>query len=230
MWKTKQRKKDGGIDESILGDQKYPLRDDKYFKGWLILFCSKSINGLRCLDPEADLCSQGFLSWELSSPVAFRFVPSCSLQVVLSNSSLWADLLGSRDFGKSQQRCQKGAMKTSNLGWVCLLGRVWLFAIPGTAACQTPLSSTISQSLLKFVSIELVMLSSHLILCSLLLLLPSIFPTRERFPTRVFSNESALPSYPVSRLFASGGRSIGTSASATVLSLVKISLSGWKLK
>ena len=145
MWKTKQRKKDGGIDESILGDQKYPLRDEKYFKGCLILSCSKSINGLRCLAAEADLCSQGFLSWELACPAAFRFVPSCSLQVVRSNSSLRADLLGSGDFGKSQQRRQKGAMKTSNWGWIFLLGHVWLFGIPGTAARQVPLSSTLSQ-------------------------------------------------------------------------------------
>ena len=48
-------------------------------------------------------------------------------------------------------------------------------------------SFTISQSLLKFMSIELVMLSNHLILCSPLLLLPSVFPT-----IRVFSNESAF--------------------------------------
>ena len=58
---------------------------------------------------------------------------------------------------------------------------------PWTAACQAPLSSTISQSLLKFVSIESVMLSNHLILRHPLLLLPSIFPS-----IRVFSNKSAL--------------------------------------
>ena len=52
---------------------------------------------------------------------------------------------------------------------------------------QAPLSSTISQSLLKFMSIELVMLSNHLILCCPLLLLPSAFPS-----IRVFSNELAL--------------------------------------
>ena len=52
---------------------------------------------------------------------------------------------------------------------------------------QSPLSFTISQSLLKFMSIELMMPSNHLILCHPLLLLPSIFPS-----IRVFSNESAL--------------------------------------
>ena len=57
---------------------------------------------------------------------------------------------------------------------------------PQTAAFQAPLSFTISQTLLKFMSIESVMLSNHLILCHPLLL-PSVFPS-----TRVFSNELAL--------------------------------------
>ena len=55
------------------------------------------------------------------------------------------------------------------------------------AACQASLAITNSRSLLKLTSIELVMLSNHLILCRPLLLLPSIFPS-----IRVFSNESAL--------------------------------------
>ena len=55
-----------------------------------------------------------------------------------------------------------------------------------TAACQALLSSTISWSLLRFMSIELVMISNHLILCHSLLL-PSVFPS-----IRVFSNKSAL--------------------------------------
>ena len=67
------------------------------------------------------------------------------------------------------------------------LSRVQLFVIPFTAACQGFLSFTISLSLLKLMSIEWVMPSSHLILCHPLLLLPSIFPS-----IRVFSNRSAL--------------------------------------
>ena len=59
--------------------------------------------------------------------------------------------------------------------------------IPWTAACLASLSFTISQSLLKFMAIELVMSSNHLILCCPLLILPSIFSR-----IRVFSNESAL--------------------------------------
>ena len=65
---------------------------------------------------------------------------------------------------------------------------VQLFATPMTAALQASLSFSISWSLLRFMSIKLVMLSYHLILCCTLLFLPSVFPS-----IRVFSNESALP-------------------------------------
>ena len=64
---------------------------------------------------------------------------------------------------------------------------VQLFVTPWIAACQASLAITNSQSLLKFMSIELVMPSKHLILCHPLPLLPSIFPS-----IRVFSNESVL--------------------------------------
>ena len=74
---------------------------------------------------------------------------------------------------------------------------------PWTAACQAPLSFTISWSLLKFMSIESVMLSNHLILCHPFLLLPPIFPS-----IKVFSM-----SWPC----ASGGQSTGASASASIL-------------
>ena len=68
-----------------------------------------------------------------------------------------------------------------------LLSCVQVFVTPWTAARQASLSITNFQSLLKLMSIELVMPSSHLILCPPLLLLPSIFPS-----IRVFSNESVL--------------------------------------
>ena len=74
---------------------------------------------------------------------------------------------------------------------------VWLFVTPWTAARQASLSFTISQSLLKPMSIESVMPSNRLILSRPFLLLPSIFPS-----IRVF---------PMSRLFASCGQSIGAS-------------------
>ena len=70
---------------------------------------------------------------------------------------------------------------------VQLLSRVQLFVTPWIAARQASLSIINSWSLLKLVSIDLVMPSNHLILCCPLLLLPSIFPS-----IRVFSNESAL--------------------------------------
>ena len=67
------------------------------------------------------------------------------------------------------------------------LSCVRLFPTPGTAAHQASLSITNSQSLLKLMSIKLMMPFSHLILCCPLLLLPSVFPS-----IKVFSNESAL--------------------------------------
>ena len=79
------------------------------------------------------------------------------------------------------------------------LSHVPLFVTPLTAACQASLSFTTSQSLLKLTSVESVMPSNHLILCHSFLLLPQSFP--------------ASGSFPVSWLFASGGQSIGTSAS-----------------
>ena len=74
-----------------------------------------------------------------------------------------------------------------NMIAVQLLSRVLLFATPWTAAHQASLSFTISWSLLKLMSIELMMPSSLLIICHPLLLLPSIF-----LSIRVFSNESTV--------------------------------------
>ena len=87
---------------------------------------------------------------------------------------------------------------------VQFLSPVRLFATQWTAACQANLSIINSQSLLKLMSIELVMPSNHLILCHPLLLPPSVFPS-----IRVFSNESFLRiRWP---------KFIGVSASASVL-------------
>ena len=72
-------------------------------------------------------------------------------------------------------------------GSVQSLSPVQLFVTPGTAAHQASLSITNSQSLTKFMSIESMSPSNHLILCRPLLLLPSIFPS-----IRVFSDESVL--------------------------------------
>ena len=80
---------------------------------------------------------------------------------------------------------------------------VRIFVTPWSAARQASLSFSISRSLLKLMSIELVMPSNHLILCRPLLLSPPIFP--------------AAGSFPIRCLFASGGQSTGASASASVL-------------
>ena len=81
---------------------------------------------------------------------------------------------------------------------VQLLSHVQLFATPWTVACQPPLSSTISWSLLKFLSIDSVMPSNHLILCCPLL---------------------ASGSFLMSQLFTSGGQSIEVSASALPMNI-----------
>ena len=78
-------------------------------------------------------------------------------------------------------------MRGDQFSSIQLLSCVRLFVTPWTAVCQTSLSITNSQSLLKLTSTESVMPSNHLILCRPLLLLPSIFPS-----IRVFSNESVL--------------------------------------
>ena len=83
------------------------------------------------------------------------------------------------------------------------LSHVQLLANSWTAACQASLSITNSRSLLKVMSIEVVMPSNHLILCCPLLLPPSVFP--------------ASGSFPVSQSFTSGGQRIGASASGSVL-------------
>jgi len=67
------------------------------------------------------------------------------------------------------------------------LSHFWLFSAPWTAALQASLFFTTSLSLLKFMSLELVMLSNHLILCHPFLFLPSIFHS-----IRVFSSELAV--------------------------------------
>ena len=83
------------------------------------------------------------------------------------------------------------------------VAQLCLSVTPLIAAHQASLSITNSRNLLKLMSIESVMLSSHLILCRPLLLLPQIPPNIRVFPNEVF--------------FAWGGRSIGVSALASVL-------------
>ena len=83
------------------------------------------------------------------------------------------------------------------------LSRIRLFVTPWTAAHQVSLSFTISQSFLKLMSIESVMLSSHLIL-------------QPPFPF-AFSLSQHQGPFPMSQFFTSGGQRIGASTSASVL-------------
>ena len=91
--------------------------------------------------------------------------------------SLWGVRISTFEFGQGY----KHFSSVQSLSCIRLFATVW------TAACQASLSITDSQSLLKLMSIELVMSSNHLILYFPLLLLPSIFPS-----IRVFSSESVL--------------------------------------
>ena len=84
---------------------------------------------------------------------------------------------------------------------VQLLSHVWLLATSWTAACQALLSSAVSWGLVTFMSIMLMMLSKHLILCRPLLLLPSTFPSIRGMSQLWFEE-----------LFASGGQSFGAPA------------------
>ena len=93
------------------------------------------------------------------------------------------------------------------------LSCVRLFETPWTAAHQASLFFTVSHSLLKCMSIELVMPSNHLILCHPFLLCLLSFP--------------ASGSFPVNQLFTSDSQSIGASASASVLPMNIQSLIDW---
>ena len=95
------------------------------------------------------------------------------------------------------------AMEGIQFSSVQLLSRVWLFATPWITARQASLSTTNSRKLLKLMSIESVMPSSHLILCHPFSSCPQSLP--------------ASGSFPMSQLLAWGGQSIEVSASASVL-------------
>ena len=110
----------------------------------------------------------------LKGPSGMWFPKSCLTACkICSRNMFWA-------FAKLWAQCVVAVVVQS-------LSHVQPFVIPRTAAHQASLSFTISWSLVKLMSIESVMPSNHLILCLLLLLLPSIFSS-----TRVFSKESAL--------------------------------------
>ena len=100
--------------------------------------------------------------------------------------SKWQILSASEEESPPSNRKEPSLWSSVQFSSLQSLSHVWLFATPWTAALQASLSITNSWSLLKLMSIELVMPSNHLILCCPLLL-PSVFPS-----IRVFSNESVL--------------------------------------
>ena len=132
----------------------------------------------------------------------------CNLHFVLSrllhscHSRSVAESCSTLDLMDSSTPCQTPLYSVSPSS-VQSLSCGWLFVTPWIAARQASLSFTSSKSPPKPMSIESVMPSNHLILCRPYLLLPSIFP--------------ASGSFPMSRLFAWGGQSIGVSASTSVL-------------
>ena len=84
--------------------------------------------------------------------------------------------------------------------------------------CQVSLSFTVSQSLLRLMSIESVILSNHIILCRPLLFLPSIFPS-----IRVFSNDSFLP-IKLQRIWVSASTSV---LPMSIQDWFPLELTGW---
>ena len=115
----------------------------------------------------------------------------------------------------SEVRCSESNIMVSS---VQSLSCVWLFATPWTAIHQASLSITNSRSLVKLLSIELVMPSNYLILYHPLLLLPSIIPS-----IRVFSNESVLH-IGWSQYWSF---SFSTSPSNEYSRLISLGLTGW---
>ena len=100
------------------------------------------------------------------------------------------------------------------------LSHIQLFVTPWTAAQQASLSFSISQSLLKFMSIELMMPSKHSSSVAPFSSCPQSFTASGSFPiSRLLSSCVVLTSgsFPMSQFFVSGGQSIGVSASASIL-------------
>ena len=129
----------------------------------------------------------------LTLPKPHRFALVCpSFLSLATNSIYWVPSIGKAlsnaiSFNHHNRRCKYYLiLQVKKFSSVQSLSRVRLFATPWTAARQASLSITNYLSLPKLMSIELVIPSTHLILCRPLLLLSSIFPS-----IRVFSNESA---------------------------------------
>ena len=130
----------------------------------------------------------------------FKWFQNIHVQTIRAKPCWWLGETGNTGHSheaRSENACESSVQSVQSLSCVRL------FVTPWIAVCQASLSITNFQSLLKLMSVESVMPSSHLILCRPLLLLPPVPPS-----IRVF---------PMSQLFAWGGQSTGVSALASVL-------------
>ena len=139
----------------------------------------------------------------LDSQVGIKFARRNINNIRYADTTLMAE---SEEELKSLLKLKEESEK--KVGWklsqsIQLLSLVWLFVTPWTVAHQASLSITNPWSLLRLLSIESVMPSNHIILC--------------HFPSSPTFNLSQHWSFLMSQFFASGGRSIGVSASASVL-------------
>ena len=123
-----------------------------------------------------------------SGPITSWEIDGETVETVADFIFLGSKITADGDCSHDIKRCLLlGRKVMTNLSSAQSLNLVQLFATPLIAACQASLSITNSQRLLKLMSIELVMPSSHLILCRPFFLPPPIPPS-----IRVFSNESTL--------------------------------------
>ena len=188
---------------SLAGPRKHVSCPSKV--AWLLFVASCGVPGFRwelefcscCLVDLVHLVSVPHWPGQCWFPSLILFFFSlCIFYILAALHRIWEHSPPTRD--QIHAPCTKGKVSTTGLPGkspsdpsvsVCCssVTQSCLFATAGNAAQQASLSITVSRSLLKLVSIELVMPSNHLILCRPLLLLPSIFPR-----SRVFSNELAL--------------------------------------
>ena len=112
------------------------------------------------------------------------WVGICIISPILKKIISWKKVIIGFLWEKRRREWEGTNICFSSVQW---LSCVWLFTTPWTAARQASLSITNTWSLLKLMSIELVIPFNHLILCHSLLFLPSVFPS-----IRVFSKESVL--------------------------------------